>query len=334
MSIDDMALGAPEGITRRTALKLTGGTIAAGAVSSGMAAADDSDDESEDDVLSDFKLFDNHIHLIPEAAEEDNKDALPAEVAIEWMDENGIDKAVVLPLESPTSWYYPVPTWWTFEEVQKYPDRLIPYCAVAPQLADQFGEETIIDRIEMFAEMGAQGVGEIKAPMPINDQRIQRVCEACAEYDLPLEFHMDGENLTDDAGLPKTEQMLQMFPDVDFIGHGPGWQASISGDLQYVGTVYPDGPVEEGGAMPRLLEEYDNCYTDTTAGSGWNALTRDPEFTQSFLEEHHEQIVFGTDKLARDQTIDQFDMFDMWDLTEEQWKNIRYRNLQELWPDF
>lgn len=169
--------------------------------------------------------------------------------------------------------------------------------------------------------------------MPINDQRVQRVYEACAEHDLPFEFHMDGVNMTDDVGLPKTEQMLQKFPDVDFLAHGPGWQASISGDLDYVGTVTPDGPVEEGGAVPRLLDEYDNIYYDTTAGSGWNALTRDPEFTQSFLEEHHEQVMFGTDKLAPDFPDDQFDLFDIFDLSQEQWENIRYRNLQNVLPD-
>ncbi len=34
---------------------------------------------------------------------------------------------------------------------------------------------------------------------------------------------------------------------------------------------------------------------DISAGSGHNALTRDPDYTYRFLREFHERIVYGTD---------------------------------------
>lgn len=47
--------------------------------------------------------------------------------------------------------------------------------------------------------------------------------------------------------------------------------------------------------MERLLEKYDNLYADISAGSGWNALTRDPDFTPGFVERHWRKLLFGTD---------------------------------------
>lgn len=85
--------------------------------------------------------------------------------------------------------------------------------------------------------MGAQGVCKLKAPIPFDDDRVQTVYETCADLDLPVFLHLDGVNLTDEVGLLRTEAMLQAYLDVDFIGHGAGWRASISGDLNAVATV-------------------------------------------------------------------------------------------------
>jgi uncharacterized protein len=307
--------GMPEGITRRHVLELTGATAATIATTQRTTA-------SEDDL--DSPLIDAHVHVTP--IDSPTRNAFSTEQAIDWMDEHGVDQAVLLPLESPTSWSYPVPTWWILEEADRFPDRFIPFCVVAPQLVEQFGDGTIGEQIERYVEIGAQGLGELKAPMPFDDDRAQLVYDACAEHDLPVLFHMDGVNMTDEVGLPNLEAMLQAYPEVDFLGHGAGWWASVSGDLDAVETVWPDGPVESGGAVPRLLEEYDNVYGELSGGSGWNALVRDPDFGQAFLEAYHDQLIFGTDKLAPDQTVEQFDLFEQFELAPDQWENIRYRN--------
>ena len=45
----------------------------------------------------------------------------------------------------------------------------------------------------------------------------------------------------------------------------------------------------------RLLRAFPNLMCDISAGSGHNALTRDPDYTYRFLREFHERIVYGTD---------------------------------------
>ena len=47
--------------------------------------------------------------------------------------------------------------------------------------------------------------------------------------------------------------------------------------------------------MPRLLKTHPNLYGDISAGSGYNALTRDPDFGVAFLDRFHERLFFGTD---------------------------------------
>jgi hypothetical protein len=42
---------------------------------------------------------------------------------------------------------------------------------------------------------------------------------------------MDNQRGTDVPGLPGLESVLKAFPGVSFIGHGPGFWASISGEL-------------------------------------------------------------------------------------------------------
>ncbi|WP_222914205.1 amidohydrolase family protein [Natrinema sp. SYSU A 869] len=322
MGSNTIPRGEPEGVTRRQLLQHTSVTAAAGVtVPKGGRAATIQD-------IGDMPLLDTHLHVTP--IDGTTRQAFSTEQAVNWMDDHSVDQAVLLPLESPTSWFYPVPTWWTLREESKFPDRFIPFCTVAPLVAEQFGEDTIRERLETYVSMGARGVGELKAPVPFDDNRVQTVYETCAELDLPVLFHMDGVNLTDEVGLPRTEAMLQAYPNVDFIGHGAGWWASISGDLDSVATVWPEGPVTSGGAIPRLLAEYDNLSGDLSGGSGWNALTRDLAFGQEFLNEYADSLLFGTDKLAPEQNVGQFNIFREFDLAPDQWAQIRYQNLQDL----
>ncbi|WP_310905208.1 amidohydrolase family protein [Natrinema sp. 1APR25-10V2] len=302
-------------------------TALSGTVAAEVTAAQEQE-SGPGDIQTETPLIDVHLHITP--IDGTTRKAFSAEQAISWMDDNGVDQAILLPLESPTSWFFPVPTWWILNEASRFPDRFIPFCAVAPQAADQFGDDVIRERLRTYADMGARGIGELKAPLPFDDDRVQTVYEMGAELDLPILFHMDGVNLTDKVSLPRTEAMLHSYPEVDFIGHGAGWWSSISGDIESVAMVWPDGPVAPGGAVPRLLAENDNLYSDLSGGSGWNALTRDPAFGQAFLEEHVDSLIFGTDKLAPEQTVDQFALFQRFDLVPQEWEQIRNQNIQEL----
>jgi predicted TIM-barrel fold metal-dependent hydrolase len=143
-------------------------------------------DDGQGDAVGDLPLFDAHTHLIPH--ETLGREPLSADGLVSWMDEQGIDRAVVQALDSPESYPVQAPSWWVLEQVESSSDRLIPFCSVDPR--------TLV--------YGAE-------------------------------------------------------------------------------------------AVENLLEGYDNLYGDLSAGSGWNALTRDPEFGQGFLEDHHEQLVWGSD---------------------------------------
>ena len=59
--------------------------------------------------------------------------------------------------------------------------------------------------------------------------------------------------------------------------------------------MYPEGKVTPGGLTDRYLSDYPNMYADLSAGSGKNALTRDPEHAAAFIERHQDKLCLGTD---------------------------------------
>ena len=49
----------------------------------------------------------------------------------------------------------------------------------------------------------------------------------------------------------------------------------------------------EGGAVVRLMRQYPNLWADLSpaAGSGYNALARDPDYAVKFLHEFQDRLV-------------------------------------------
>jgi len=60
------------------------------------------------------------------------------------------------------------------------------------------------------------------------------------------------------------------------------------------------GPITREGALPRLLRTYPNLYADLSAGSGWNAITRDPAYGIAFLNTFQDKLLFGSDTCFAD----------------------------------
>ncbi len=302
----------------------TSGFASPGTGSDGSTAA--SDDGGPDDV-DDLPLFDAHTHITPAGAR--GREPLSAAQLVDWMDAVGVDRAVVLPFDSPESFPVQVPTPWVLEEVEAYPDRLVPFCSIDPWDVDDW--ETATELLERYIERGARGFGELKVEMDIDDDRLEPLYERCGDYGLPIIFHTDQHTMTDDVGLPRLEDVLASYPDVDFVAHAHGWWAHIDGDVEPadLGDI-PEGEITSRGRIWDLLTEYDNVYGDISTLAGWNALTRDREAGQAFLEAHHDQIVFGSDYLFPDQAIPHLDLFDEFDLELEAWADIRYRNIEGL----
>ena len=49
--------------------------------------------------------------------------------------------------------------------------------------------------------------------------------------------------------------------------------------------------------VERIFRTFPNVYGDLSAGSGYNAVTRDPAFGAKFLERWQDRVCFGTDYL-------------------------------------
>lgn len=248
---------------------------------------------------------------------------------IEYMDEYGVEKSVLLPLESPEATGYYLTTDEVLDAAEEHPDRIVPFCSVDPRmLLDEDGFRTVVER---YVDRGARGFSELKAGVPIDDERMQLLYDICADEGLPILFHVDDTCCVDELGLPGLERMVRSYPDVPFIMHAHGWWAHISADVREedVGS-YPTRPVEPGGRCDELLSAYDNLYADISMGSGFNAITRDEEYGREFLERHHEKLLFGTDFLYADQKLPHYAFFEEFDLNERAWENVCYRNVERL----
>lgn len=236
---------------------------------------------------------------------------LSAEDLLRWMDAHSIAQAVVLPLVSPEASSYPLSTDFVLAETKPFRERLIPFCSIDPRTSFTGGKQGLIDMLKRYVAAGAKGFGEHKPGVAIEDARNMKLYEACSEVGLPVLFHLDNERNLDKPGLPGLENVLKTFPQGTFIGHGPGWWASISGGLTQADLAgYPKGEVAPGGAMDALMERYDNIYADLSAGSGSNAISRDLKFGREFLLRRADRIMFGTDFLSPGQDVPQFDLFE------------------------
>ena len=276
-------------------------------------------------TLADYTVIDAHTHV--GRVREDQP--MTADRMVDWMDENDVDRVVLLPLESPEATSYYVPTSRTLDLAAAHPERFIPFCSVDPRMNVTGGRDAFVERIRGYVERGARGFGELKAGLPIDHDLMQTLYGIAGEFDLPVLLHIETTVCSDEVGLPGFESMLRAFPDTDFIAHAPGWWAHVSADVDRL-SGYPDGPVEPGGRCDELLSGYDNCYADLSAGSGWNALTRDHEYGQAFLERHHESLLWATDYLAPGQETPQLDVLETFDLTDEMAENLFHRTVERV----
>ena len=239
---------------------------------------------------------------------------------LEWMDRFDIERAVVLPLVSPESTVFLQPPEMVLEATKPHRDRLIPFCSIDPRSQHVSSVKRLVPVLRRYRDLGAKGFGEHKVGLPFDHPLMLRIYEACQTVELPILFHMDTVRGTDEPGLPGLRRALEKFPDLPFIGHGPGWWASVSGDVKSLGG-YPKGPVAPGGAVDALMEAYPNLFGDLSAGSGNNAIARDPKFGRAFLVRRADRLMFGTDYLAPGQRVPQFETLAKIDLPDD----VRYK---------
>jgi predicted TIM-barrel fold metal-dependent hydrolase len=308
--------------------------IAAGAVGVGVLGASMSGSSSASDNIRRLDRWrrrgkvDIHVHL---GQPWNERGELTPKMLLEWMDQHGVEQAVILPLISPEAWFYPITSEWVLKETKPFRDRLIPFCAVDPRTAVMAAGDQFTDILKRYRDAGAVGMGEHKWGGAIDDPKNIALMRACAVVGFPVLFHLDNDRNWDKPGLPGLEKLLQEVPDVKLIGHGPGWWASISAEVNQ-GDLhgYPKGPVKPGGALDRLLTKYPNLYGDLSAGSGHSAIRRDLEFGKAFLLRHADRMMFGTDYLADKQVVEQFALFEEMALPAEVEEKIFRSNARKL----
>ncbi|MEX2287876.1 MAG: amidohydrolase family protein [Planctomycetaceae bacterium] len=272
------------------------------------------------------KYIDVHTHVGTYV--EGNKE-LTVKGLLDWMDEHDVERSVVLPLVSPESTTYLQLPDVALQAAKDHPDRLIAFCAIDPRAIISGGVKGLTTIIKKYVDRGAKGFGEHKVGLDFDDPLMMHVYEACQNVGIPLLFHIDGVRGKDQPGLPRLEHAVSTFPGLTFIGHGPGWWASISGKVKEA-DGYPTGPVEPGGAIDRLFDAYPSIYGDLSAGSGANAIARDKKFGRDFLIRRQDRLMFGTDYLQPGQDVPQFELFESLDLPADVQTKIFKRNAQRV----
>ncbi len=274
------------------------------------------------------KRFDIHTHL---GQTWNSTQPLTAEVLLRWMDAHDIGQAAVLPLVSPESSSYLLTTDFVLAQTKPHRERLIPFCCIDPRTSYQGGVKGLTEILQKWVDAGACGFGEHKTGIAIDDARNMRLYEAIATVKLPVLFHMDNQRNMDTPGLPGLAKVLAAFPTVNFIGHAQGWWASISGGTtQAELDGYPKREVQPGGAIDALMEKHANIFGDLSAGSGANAIARDEKFGREFLIRRADRLLFGTDFLAPEQAVPQFELFDKIKLPEEVRAKVMHGNATKL----
>ena len=217
------------------------------------------------------------------------------------LDHFGIDKACVMCGICPECRHRYVPPEDVLEAADRYPDRLIPFCLMDPRGESNSPNADFTRDFDYYKAAGAKGFGELIANLWFDDPRVWNLLRQCMEQELPVTIHVgpkfgDCYGLVDDLGLPRLERTLQEFPDLIIFAHSQPFWAEISGDVtQETRGGYPKGKVAPGGAVVRLMEKCENLYGDLSAGSGHNAVSRDPEFGYEFIERFQDRLFFGTD---------------------------------------
>lgn len=258
-------------------------------------------------------------------------EVMTAELLLRWMDAHDVAQAIVLPLVSPESFQNPVPTEVTLDQTRPYRDRLIPFCSIDPRNSWINTPQRLAAQLKRYVDDGARGFGEHKPGLPIDDPRSLEIYAVCAELKLPLLIHLDNQRNTDAPGLPGLEKVLQTFPQGRFIGHGPGWWASISGDATQADLGgYPRSAVQPGGAIDVLMDKYPNLYGDLSAGSGSSALKRDLQFARDFVIRRADRLLFGTDYLGVGQQVEQFEVLASLDLPSDVQQRVFRSNARKL----
>ncbi|MFA5866320.1 MAG: amidohydrolase family protein [Phycisphaerae bacterium] len=239
-------------------------------------------------------------------------------------DEIGIEKGVLLPLIGPEHQFeYPSSNEDILEIAETYPGRFIPFCNIDPRSLTNIPGGSLSDLLIQYRDRGCKGVGEMTSNLHFLDPLVQNLFRHIAEAGLPLTIHIAVQiggiyGLYDEPGLPQLEITLRTFPKLTILGHSQTFWAEM-GRLETPADRcgYPKYPIREEGVIPKFFRRYPNLYGDLSAGSGHNALARDPDYGIQFLNEFQDRLLFGTDITAQNTPTPLVDLLLDWRNTKK-----------------
>ena len=211
-----------------------------------------------------------------------------------------IEKGVLLPIVSPECHYEPFSTVDYKYIADKYPERFLWFCGVDPRAAGNLPDADLSVLLNHYKSLGAKGMGELTAQLYADDPMMDNLFAHCEACDMPVTIHIGPQfgncyGIVDEIGLPRLEKMLKKHPNLKILGHSQPFWAEISTNVTAENrNGRPGGKVEEGRLI-ELLRKYPNLYCDCSAGSAENAFRRDPDFTERFIEEFSDRILYGCD---------------------------------------
>ena len=231
------------------------------------------------------------------------------------MDALGIDKTWILPREIPLDEIPPtaipvytpdtravaqLPFSRCLSYVERAPDRFVLGFAPDPRRAEAV--DLMSAAIDIY---DARVCGEIKLRMMYDNPDALRLFRFCGEKGVPVILHLQypvdlgtkypRSDYWYGGSIDSLERVLQACPETTIIGHAPGFWAHISGDVECAKSNYPKDDVVPGGKLFDLLRTYPNLYCDLSAGSAYNALTRNEVVGREFLLEFQDRVLYARD---------------------------------------
>ncbi len=204
-----------------------------------------------------------------------------AEKVLETLDDGGVDKAVVLPIDfnlvEKARLDVNAYNTWVFETCATAADRLIPFIGVDPQRGDQ-----ALDVLDHYVKRyDAKGVKLYPSTgwYP-NEERVRKFMDRVDELGLVIITHAGAAwgSLEEKYSEPSFwNEVLQRYPDTNIV-------------LAHLGGRWRQQAYQ-------MCKEYPNCFTDCSALQGW--LPSDPETAISRLKELAatipDKVSFGSD---------------------------------------
>ena len=229
----------------------------------------------------------------------DNGNWVTPEDLLAFYDKHNIEKGVLMPIVSPECNSVQANED-ILEMAEKYPGRFIPSCNIDPRAISNDPHSPLDKLLLRYKELGCRGLGEITANLSFFDPKMRNLLRAAEIAGLPLTFHIAHRTsgcygIFDEPGLPGLTESLVKYPKLTFLGHSVAFWSEIS-EMQtpMERFLYPTGKVKEG-VVPKLMRLFPNLMGDLSAGSGANALMRDPEYAVQFLNEFQDRLCFGMD---------------------------------------